>query len=140
MTNTQTQPTNERPSDPNDTLNTLREMSEQGTKEWWCRLVKRGHFNQCSKWTWHYEHPWNKEIVRLDDQHALDLVEKSCERWLEKQQYGQFRRDGLGESAEYSLRGIEFADLPEAIEYAMGQETTHNKKGRTHEDRTYHAL
>ena len=86
-----------------------------------------GGVEGCAWWPDHvykHEHGWWEydgeiDTCTIDPQHALDLVTAEAERWLSKQQFGQYQRDGLGDNAEYSLRGIEFNTLHDALKYAM---------------------
>jgi hypothetical protein len=99
----------------NEELQAHWKLTDNGTHEAWPEDLVWSVFHDM------FELCTSQGQFTITDEHALDLVRASVERWLDRQQFGQYQRDGLGDSAEYSLRDIEFSSLPEALRWAMGQ-------------------
>ena len=111
-------------TNPNDTLIPLWKLSEQGTKEWWPKnlhddpLVYR-FGEDVFGLNMIFEDP-NDE---LSDQQLLDLVDKSCERWLVGKGWETRHLKGfkvyIYEDGDHEY--LQTRSLPEAIEYAQQQ-------------------
>ena len=104
-------------TNPNDTLNTLWEMSERGTKEWWPDAV---HRTSSLIWTWIYDE-YGDTPADLVPQHALDLVAASCERWLVGKGWISVNNSLGCEYMNPKVLSGKFISLTEAIEYAQQQ-------------------
>ena len=105
-------------TNPNDTLNELWVLSEEGKAKWWPPFVDKvrdeNHI-RVRGYRWWYS-PDACACCDLEDRCALDLVTAHAERWLEStlEYYSKSRHIGMD---CYSTNTTRWHTLPEAIRY-----------------------